>query len=67
MVGRSASHNRLHTRKTQRPKIKLVDVNLNDTDRIVFGHVVIQRPRHQPRLTTILTFDESRMAISQPA
>jgi hypothetical protein len=45
VVGRATRGGGLDTLKAQRPKIKLVNKGFDDTDRVVFGHVVVQRLR----------------------
>src|ERR1700680_1401293 len=50
---------RHHTRKTQRCQIQLVDEGVDNSDRIVFGHVVVKTVREQCYLPTVTTFDTS--------
>ena len=59
MVRRTARCRPIDTFKSECRKIELVNKDLNHTDRVVLGDVVIQAFRQQRDLRSVLTLDES--------
>ena len=59
MVRWAACHLRHDAGKAQGREVQLVDECLNNPNRIVFGHKVIQAVWKQGRLPTVLTLNET--------
>ena len=59
MVRWAARHLRHDAGKAQGREVELVDEDINNPNRIVFGHIVVQAVRKQGRLPTILTLNET--------
>ena len=59
MIRWAARHLRHDAGKAQGRKVQLVDEDVNNPNRIVFGHIVVQAIRKQGRLPTVLTLNET--------
>ena len=59
MIGRPAGRRRHNALEPQRPQIQLVDEHVDHPDRVVLGHVVVQRLRQQECLPAVFTLDET--------
>jgi len=59
LIGRATSGFRYNAVKTQRPEVQLADEHIDDPDRVLFRHIVIQIFRKQDALPTVLPFDEA--------
>src|SRR5207302_10300677 len=59
MIRRPASHLRINAAETQHRKIKFVDEDIDDTNRIVIINPVLQAFRKQRDLTAIRPFNEA--------
>jgi hypothetical protein len=59
MIGWPPGRFRHHAGKAQGRKVKLVNENVNDADRIVLRHIVFQAIRKQRRLPAILALHET--------
>jgi hypothetical protein len=59
VIGRPSRRCRMNTGKAKSTKIKLVDKDFNDPNRVVRGDVIVQRLGQQKRLSAVFTFDET--------
>jgi len=59
MIGRPPRPKRHNPVKAQHPKIKLIDKDIDHTNRIVFAHPVLKPFREQRRLAAINALDET--------
>ncbi len=59
MVGRTPHCSRINTFKPKYTQVELVDENVDHSDWIFFGYVIVQALRQKRHLRPSLTFDES--------
>src|SRR5881392_2507699 len=59
MVSRPPRFRRLHTLEPETAQVKLIDENIDDTDRIIGANVIIEMLGEQRTLFAILAFDKA--------
>jgi hypothetical protein len=59
MVRWAARHLRHDARKSQGCEVQFVDERLNNPNRIVFGHIIVQAIGKQCRLSAVLALNET--------
>ena len=59
MIGGPARRRGHDALKAQRAQIQFVDEGFHHPDRVVLGHVIVERFRQQQRLTSVFTLDET--------
>src|ERR1017187_4176696 len=66
MVGRPSRRLRLDAAKAELGQIKLIDKDIDRTDRIIFAQIVIQPLGKQSALTAVIANDKARHRILPP-
>ncbi len=59
MIRRPTRRRRLYAGKAESAEIQLVDKGVNNAHRIIFGDIVIERTREQPRLASVFSLDKT--------
>lgn len=59
MVGRTPRCSRINTFKSKCPQVEFIDENVDHSDWIFFGYVIVQALRQQSYLRPDLTFNKS--------
>lgn len=59
MIGRTTRCSRINTFKPKCPQVEFIDENVDHSDWIFFGYVIVQALRQQRHLRASLTFNKS--------
>jgi hypothetical protein len=59
MISRPTSLLRHNTRKAQRFQVQFVNEDIDDADRIVFRHIIVEKLGEQNALPSVLTLDKA--------
>lgn len=59
MIGRAPRHRRCEALEAQRPKIQVVDEDIDHPHRVLLGYIVVQTFGEQRRLPSVATLNEA--------